>query len=235
MVVSEPLPRFIAPMLLASTATVPETPEWTLEVKWDGMRAQVRVDGRRVTVRSRPGRDCTAQFPELRGLVDALHSSALLDGELVCFDTEGRPDFERLRGRLRARTAEAVAGAQSEAPACLLIFDVLHFAGQASRARPYRERRRVLDELALEGPAWRTPRAFDIGDDLVAVTRAYGLEGVVAKRLDAPYQPGYFEYFASSARWRSDATAKAAAQRIGGAVGARQGQRQKGEASSAER
>ena len=84
------MPLFIAPMLLGSTTTVPNTPEWALEVKWDGMRAQTRVDGRGVTVRSRPGRDCTAQLPELNGLVDVLPGPALLDGELVCFDQQGR-------------------------------------------------------------------------------------------------------------------------------------------------
>ena len=186
----EPLPLFIPPMLLGSTASVPETPEWVLEVKFDGMRAQARVDGRCVTVRSRQGRDCTAQFSELQALADALPGRALLDGELVCFDDQGRPDFERLRGRLRSRTASAVARAQAAAPACLMIFDVLHLDGTAWRTRPYRERRHLLDDLRLEGPSWRTPRAFGVEEDLVAVTRAQGLEGVVAKRLDAPYHSG---------------------------------------------
>src|SRR3954469_3806311 len=147
-------------MLLGSTTRVPDTLEWALEVKFDGMRAQARVDVRHVTVRSRPGRDCTAQFPELQALAENLPGRALLDGELVCFTEEGHPDFERLRGRLCARTACAVAQAQAAAPACLMIFDVLHFAGKAWRARPYRERRRLLDDLAIEGSAWRTPRAF---------------------------------------------------------------------------
>jgi bifunctional non-homologous end joining protein LigD len=71
-----------------------------------------------------------------------------------------------------------------------MIFDVMHSAGQAWRARPYRERRDLLDALGLDGPAWRTPRVFAVDEDLVAVTRAQELEGVVAKRLDAPYQPG---------------------------------------------
>jgi bifunctional non-homologous end joining protein LigD len=177
---AEPFPHFIAPMLLGSTTTVPDTPEWALEVKWDGMRAQTRVDGRGVTVRSRPGRDCTAQFPELSGLGAVLPGPALLDGELVCLDQEGRPDFERLRGRLRARTAGSVAQAQAAAPACLMIFDVLHFAGQAWRTRPYCERRALLNELAIDGSAWRTPRAFSVDEDLAGATRDLQLEGIVA-------------------------------------------------------
>ena len=65
----------------------------------------------------------------------------------------------------------------------------MHLAGRSTRRLPYRERRALLESLALEGPAWRTPRAFAVDEDLVTVTRARHLEGVVAKRLNAPYQP----------------------------------------------
>jgi ATP-dependent DNA ligase len=61
----ESLARFIAPMLLTATPEAPADPGWALEVKRDGMRAQLRYDGQRVALRSRPGRDCTSQFPEL--------------------------------------------------------------------------------------------------------------------------------------------------------------------------
>jgi bifunctional non-homologous end joining protein LigD len=104
MTVVERLPAFIAPMLLTSTYELPGGDAWALEVKWDGMRAQLRFDGRRVMLRSRPGRDCTGEFPELRALAEVLDEPVLLDGELVCLDREGLPDFERLRARLRART-----------------------------------------------------------------------------------------------------------------------------------
>jgi bifunctional non-homologous end joining protein LigD len=189
-VVVEPLPRFVAPMLLTATHEVPSASGWALEVKWDGMRAQLRFDDRRVTVRSRPGRDCSAQFPELQAIAGALREQAVFDGELVCFDAEGLPDFERVRSRLRARTLGAVALARAKAPATLVLFDVLHMGGEATRRQPYRNRRALLDELALNGAAWRTPRAFAIDEDLARVTRERFLEGIVAKRLDAPYQPG---------------------------------------------
>ena len=190
MTVVERLPDFIPPMLLTTASEVPTDEDWGLEVKWDGMRAQLRFDGRRVTLRSRAGRDCTAQFGELRAIAEALDDEVLLDGELVCFDHEGLPDFERLRSRLRARTGGAVTAARVTAPATLIVFDVLHLAGRSTRRLPYRERRPLLESLALEGPAWRTPRTFAVDEDLVAVTRDRYLEGVVAKRLNAPYQPG---------------------------------------------
>ena len=84
----------------------------------------------------------------------------------------------------------AVTAARVTAPATLIVFDVLHLAGRSTRRLPYRERRPLLESLALEGPAWRTPRTFAVDEDLVAVTRDRHLEGVVAKRLNAPYQPG---------------------------------------------
>src|SRR5919197_3623996 len=73
MTVVERLPGFIAPMLLTSTPELPANDGWSLEVKWDGMRAQLRCDGRRVTLRSRPGRDRTAELPEMRPLAALIH------------------------------------------------------------------------------------------------------------------------------------------------------------------
>ena len=177
-------------MLLTATREVPAHPGWALEVKWDGMRAQLRYDGQRVALRSRPGRDCIAQFPELHALAPALDNQVIVDGELVCFDENGLPDFDRLRSRLRARTAAAITAARALTPATLLIFDLLHLGGRSTRNLPYRERRARLDELGLHGSAWQTPRAFSIDEDLITVTRDRHLEGVVAKRLDATYQPG---------------------------------------------
>src|SRR5215212_5305743 len=177
-------------MLLSSTHEFPSGPEWALEVKWDGMRAQLRFDGRRVTVRSRPGRDCTAQFPELHAFAAVLDYQVIVDGELVCFDEKGLPDFDRLRSRLRARITAAITPARASTPAMLVIFDLLHLAGRSTRNLPYRERRARLDELGLPGPAWQTPRAFSIDEDLITVTRDLHLKGVVAKRLDATYRPG---------------------------------------------
>ena len=90
----EDLPRFVSPMLLTA-GTLPDNDGWAVEVKWDGCRAQARVDGR-VCVRTRPGRDCTDQFPELADLAGC-GNVLLLDGELVCVDADGKPDFSALR------------------------------------------------------------------------------------------------------------------------------------------
>jgi bifunctional non-homologous end joining protein LigD len=175
--------------MLASPGSAPVDAGWALEVKWDGIRAQLRFDGRRVCVRSRPGRDCTAEFPELAAIAEPLGSRrVILDGELVCLDTAGRPDFAALRARLGRPTGRHRGG---RAPAMLMVFDVLHLDGRAVRRLPYSRRRELLEGLGLDGPAWRKPRHF-IGQSerVLAVTRDMRLKGVVAKRLDAPYREG---------------------------------------------
>jgi bifunctional non-homologous end joining protein LigD len=126
----------------------------------------------------------------LSALGDVLGDQILLDGELVCFDPAGLPDFARLRSRLRARTPASITAARAAAPATLIVFDVLHLSGRSTRRLPYRQRRELLEELRLDGAAWRTPRTFAIDEDLPTVTRDRHLEGIVAKRLDAPYLPG---------------------------------------------
>jgi bifunctional non-homologous end joining protein LigD len=184
------MPRFIEPML-ARSGRVPDGDDWALEVKFDGMRAQLRWDGRVLCLRSRPGRDCSAEFPELQAIADALGSRrVILDGELVCFGADGQPDFERLRGRLRSH-GRAATIASARAPATFLAFDLLHLDGDSTLDLPYAARRELLGGLDLEGPAWRTPRYF-VGraEAVLSATKERRLEGVVAKRLDSAYKPG---------------------------------------------
>jgi bifunctional non-homologous end joining protein LigD len=178
--------------MLATPGLTPVGDEWAAEVKWDGMRAQVRFDGRRLCVRSRPGRDCSEEFPELVALADALSlRRVVLDGELVCLAVDGKPDFAALRRRLVARGTAASARAAAQSPATLMVFDVLHLDGRAVRELPYAGRRELLAELALDGPAWRTPGHFlGRGADLATATAAQGLEGIVSKRVDAPWLVG---------------------------------------------
>jgi bifunctional non-homologous end joining protein LigD len=74
----------------------------------------------------------------------------------------------------------------------LQVFDLLHLDGRSTRSLPYRKRRALLDEVALDGPAWRTPASIVVGeaDEFVSRVADLGMEGVVAKRLDSVYAPG---------------------------------------------
>jgi bifunctional non-homologous end joining protein LigD len=177
----------VAPML-ARAAPMPAGDGWAVEVKFDGMRLQLRRDGRAVCMRSRPGRDCTEEFPELALIQGALgRHRVLLDGELVCLGADGSPDFAQLRRRLRAPADTARRHAE-RSPVTYLAFDLLHLDGSSTRELPYERRRELLLELALDDELrLRTPRHF-VGESerVLAATREHGLEGVVAKRLGSP-------------------------------------------------
>ncbi len=113
----------------------------------------------------------------------------MLDGEIVAFDEHGKPSFERLQTRMHVTAESAVRRPRRETPVTYMIFDLLYLDGRLTTELPYRERRTLLEALALNGPAWQTP-AYHAGEgsDLLAVAAAHGLEGVVAKRLDSRYR-----------------------------------------------
>jgi len=187
----EELPRGLPPMLATAAAELPEEEGWAYEVKWDGVRALVASEPGRLRIWSRNLLDVSAAYPEIGAVGRALGArEALLDGEIVAFDERGLPSFELLQSRMNLRSGRAVRRAAAEIPVVYAIFDLLYLDGHPLMERPWRERRAALEELALEGPAWRTPAAHDDGAALLEATRRQGLEGVVAKRRDSRYEPG---------------------------------------------
>jgi bifunctional non-homologous end joining protein LigD len=165
---------------------------WAYEMKWDGVRAVVHVDGGRPTAWSRNDIDITDTYPELRAMAESMGATqAVLDGELVALDPAGRPSFELLQPRMHVSGAARIRRLTASVPVTYFIFDVLHLDGRSTLSAPYRERRALLEDLGLSGPSWRTPTAwFGGGQAVLAAAREQHLEGVVAKRLDSPYQPG---------------------------------------------
>ncbi|MFA9446878.1 non-homologous end-joining DNA ligase [Egicoccus sp. AB-alg6-2] len=162
------------------------------EFKWDGVRALVAItaDGS-LQLRSRNGVDITARYPELAGLPDAVGSPAVLDGEIVAFDERGRPSFAALQPRMHLADPARAAQAAATRPVALLLFDLLSHDGDDRLAWPQQQRRAgLLDlDIAAGGP-WSVPPDTDDLDAALAIATERGLEGVVAKRLDAPYRPG---------------------------------------------
>jgi bifunctional non-homologous end joining protein LigD len=188
----EPLPMGLRPMLARLAELPSHDEEYAFEIKWDGIRALVSVDGGGVGVTTRTGRDVTPRYPELRPLGEALGARAvLLDGEIVAFDPDGRPSFGRLQQRMQLTSDSVIRRRAREVPVVLMLFDVLHLEGRSLLGLPYTERRELLEGLELGGPAWQTP-AYHRGDGaaLLELSRGQGLEGVVAKRLDSRYEPG---------------------------------------------
>ena len=190
----QPLPGMLAPMLARSEPQLPpDSEQWALEMKWDGVRALAYCEGNRVRLVSRTGEDITAAYPELRGLAAAVgRRDALLDGEVVALGDSGWPDFEALQNRMHVRDASMAQRLVAQYPVTYLAFDLLHLDGRPLLDLPYSQRRALLEKLELYGPSWQTPPSFtgEPGTDVQAVSRQYGLEGVVAKRLDSRYEPG---------------------------------------------
>ena len=160
---------------------------WAFEPKWDGYRALGHVVSGELALRSRNGVDMAGWFPELGGLAGALGGHVgVLDGEVVAFDDAGRPSFEALQQRMAGRV-----GRRRGAAVAYLVFDLLWLDGRLLTGLPYVERRRLLEDLEVAGPAWQTVASFPgTGTALLAATREQGLEGVVAKRLHSIYVPG---------------------------------------------
>lgn len=186
----DPLPRSLVPMK-ATTGDLPTGEGWVYEVKWDGMRALAFVDGSPLRIQSANERDVTVSWPELAGLPDALPATtALLDGELIATDGDGQPSFGRLQHRMHVTNRAEALRRAAEVPVIYMVFDLLHLDGHDLTALPLADRRRLLDQLLESGPAWRLSPIHDDGAALLAAAIERGLEGVVAKRLDSPYEPG---------------------------------------------
>ncbi|WP_367325481.1 ATP-dependent DNA ligase [Streptomyces sp. HUAS ZL42] len=186
----------IAPML-ATSGTLPPAAQdmrWAYETKQDGQRAVVYLPGDgSVVLRARSGEDITAAYPELRPLGEALGTEpAVLDGEVLALDEEGRADFQLLQSRMGlAHAPGRAARMAATVPVHLVLFDVMHLGRRSLLPLPYAERRTALEGLGLDGPFWSTPGAVvGHGRQALEATRAHGLEGLVCKRLDSGYEPG---------------------------------------------
>jgi bifunctional non-homologous end joining protein LigD len=189
---AEPMPDRLVPML-ARTGPLPRDDDhWAFEIKWDGVRAIARSEPGRLRLHSRNLNDITDRYPELSRLNRALsHHRAILDGEVVAFGPDGRPSFGALQKRMHLGSASAVRRLAASAPVTYVIFDLLWLDGHPLMGEPYEERRARLAELGLQGERWQTPEhVVGHGAELLAASEAQGLEGIVAKKLGSPYEPG---------------------------------------------
>jgi ATP-dependent DNA ligase len=160
------------PMLASACAPRRLVGQWVMEPKFDGWRVIVAIDGD-VRVWKRRGHDLTARLPELAGLADVVDAPVVLDGELVAGQGHAS-DFYGALGRVGARNRTT--------PLTFVAFDVLAFDGPVID-QPCRNRRALLDGLALNGDAWcATPQlqAHIVG--VLAACREHDVEGIVAKR-----------------------------------------------------
>jgi bifunctional non-homologous end joining protein LigD len=178
----------LKPMLASAGPIAAPEEDWAFEPKLDGWRALVSVDSR-LSVRTRRGRDVTTALPELAPLADVLSGRrVVLDGELVARDGRGS-SFYRLGLRLAA--GGAPSSHRRLEPVSFVAFDLLYLDGEKLMNLCSVERRALLEQLGVSGPAWCTVSShFGSGTALFAACVELGLEGLVAKRLSSTYRPG---------------------------------------------
>ena len=184
---------FPVPVMKATIGALPGGDgRWAYEVKWDGMRivAFVGADGS-VRLQSANLRDVTVSFPELDRLGSATGGrAAVLDGELVAFDETGKPSFGQMQHRMHVTDPADVARRAAQVPVVYQVFDLLAFDGHDAMPLPWRDRRRLLDEVVEPGLHWGRSGVHEDGPGLFAAVGHLGLEGLVAKRRDSPYEAG---------------------------------------------
>lgn len=184
------LPEHIEPML-AKIGNAFDSPDHLFELKWDGVRAISYVDDDGLRMHGRRRRDLATRYPELTFLAD-LPAGTVLDGELVVLREDGRPEFRAILSRENA-SAAGVAAAAKKNPVVYVAFDMLYARGESLLDAPLTVRReRLLETVKAAGQPRLMASDGVVGDGLALFEAAseQQVEGIVAKRLDAPYQPG---------------------------------------------
>ncbi|CAN5246957.1 DNA ligase D [soil metagenome] len=176
------LPAFIEPQLTKSSEKPPRGDTWAHEIKFDGYRMQLRNVGGKATLLTRKGLDWSAKFPEIV-VAGAKLKDGIYDGEVVALDATGAPDFAALQAAIsEARTKNLV----------FFVFDLLFEDREDLRPLPLSERKARLEAAVAKAPAnLRYVDHFVTAGDAVLLSACrMDLEGIVSKRLDAPYQSG---------------------------------------------
>jgi DNA ligase D-like protein (predicted ligase) len=173
--------RFIEPMLLLRSDTLPEGPSWQYELKLDGYRALAIKSNGKVHLRSRNNKSFDDRYPTILNALTEMPDETVIDGEIVALDDSGRPSFNALQNY-----------GSSAAPLYFYVFDVVILEGRDVMAEPLSARRDLLKRALrrLKEPIREAPRLDASLPELIEAVRENGLEGLVAKRLDSIYEPG---------------------------------------------
>jgi len=169
-------------MLLLRTETLPEGPEWLLELKLDGYRALAIKSEGKVQLRSRNDNDFSTRYASITTALSQMPDETVLDGEVVALDEKGRPSFNKLQNH-----------ASGSAPLHFFIFDVLVLKGKDVIGEPLIKRRQMIEANVLPrlaDPIRYSPILEGSLKGLIRSVKAQGLEGLVAKRRDSKYEPG---------------------------------------------
>lgn len=182
----------MTPMLCTSADAPLQRSDWIYELKLDGVRILAERHDGDARLFYRTHRTATANFPEV---VDALRTllaeDVLLDGEIVSFDSRGRPSFQKLGRRVQARRASELRLLRDAIPVRFVVFDILSLGEYDLRALPLRQRKKILSQVLPDGGLIRPLEyLLEDGTPLQSFCEAHELEGLVSKRADSPYRSG---------------------------------------------
>ena len=188
--VKRPMPTVIHPMLATPVNEPFDGPDWLFEIKWDGYRAVAFLDHGKMRLVSRNQNDLTARYPELKDLPQFVKAKqAILDGEVVALDAEGRPSFSLMQQRTGFRPGGRRGPANSDVAVLYYAFDLLYLDGYDLRRGALEARKGALASSLLPGDSVRYSDHYEErGKALFEMARQKGLEGILAKKRDSVYQ-----------------------------------------------
>jgi bifunctional non-homologous end joining protein LigD len=183
------MPTVVHPMLATPVAKAFDNPDWLFEIKWDGYRAVAFIDDGRVRLVSRNQNDLTAQFPELGALPKFIKAErAILDGEIVALDEEGRPSFSLMQQRTGFQPGKRRLPRKEGVPVIYYAFDLLYLDGMDLRRVPLEQRKQMLQDRIKAGDLLHFSDHYaEKGLDLLEAARQRGLEGILAKKRNSVY------------------------------------------------
>jgi bifunctional non-homologous end joining protein LigD len=177
--IKKAMPESVMPMLCTLTKEVVADENYLYEVKWDGYRIISYIEGKKVRMDSRSALDYTHKYPPIAKALKELGHDAVLDGEVVVFNEEGKPDFDALQTYNGRHT-----------PINYCVFDILWLDSYNLQNLPLTDRKAILEELTKDNDVLRFSASFEDGEALYRQALDLDLEGIVAKRKDSTYIPG---------------------------------------------
>ena len=192
--VKRAMPTAIHPMLAESVDDAFDGADWLFEIKWDGYRAVAFVDSGKARLVSRNQNDLTPRYPELKGLPQFVKAkTAILDGEVVALDEQGRASFSLMQQRTGFRPGGHRAAANADVPVLYYAFDLLYLDGYDWRRVPLEQRKKKLAEVIMTGDAAGNALRYsdhypEQGKALFEIARQKGLEGILAKKRASFYE-----------------------------------------------
>ncbi len=188
--IKRPMPTEIHPMLATSIDKPFDAPDWLFEIKWDGYRAVAFLENGRARLVSRNQNELTHRYPELKDLAKSVKAkTAILDGEVVALDDQGRPSFSLMQQRTGFRSSGRRGPINAAVPVLYYAFDLLYLDGYDWRKVSLEERKTKLASILITGDSVRYSDHYEKqGKALFEMAGQKGLEGILAKKRDSIYQ-----------------------------------------------